>query len=234
MPRSPEPLDGRGAPTHERRVVRSICALTAIVLACGPTADSNEAMTSSTRPADGIRTLEPSQLCIIRHAEAFKNVGSPPAGLTPAQLDSLTPNGQAQARALSDRLPRNVVVLASSPANRARQTASSFGVAVALEIEPALRPLDGATPWGERLAAWGRGEDPRPEGGESLVDGAMRARAWLRTLRARVAEGEHAVVVTHGDLASVLLGELRGTPLLERPTRDELDTGAMACLPLGH
>lgn len=211
-------------------MVRSICALTALVLACGPSADFDVARTST---AEGVHSIEPSQLCIVRHAEAFKNLASPPAGLTPAQLDSLTPNGRAQARALSSRLPRNVVVLASSPANRARQTASELGVEVALEIEPALRPLDGATPWDERVATWARGEDPRPEDGESLEDGAMRARAWLTALRARVGAGEHAVIVTHGDLASLLLGELRDTPLLERPTRDELATGAMACLPLG-
>jgi broad specificity phosphatase PhoE len=206
--------------THEPSVpLRSMLALLFALLsfAC----DSNEA-----------GALE-SQLCVVRHAEAFKNLTPPPEGLTPEQLDSLTPNGEAQTRAASTHLPRGVRVLASSPANRAQQTARGLGLDVEVAIEPALRALEGDLAWDARVAAWSRGEDPRPDGGESLADGATRVRALLTSLRARVHDGEHAVVVTHGDVAALVIGELRGTALLERPSRHELGTAEVACLPLG-
>jgi hypothetical protein len=75
---------------------------------------------------------EPSQLCVVRHAEAFKNLDPRPADLTAAQLDP----------------------------------------------------------------------------------------------------GDHAIVVTHADIAALLVGELRGTPLRERPTTDALGLGEAVCLPL--
>ncbi|MCU0674991.1 MAG: histidine phosphatase family protein [Myxococcota bacterium] len=174
-----------------------------------------------------------SQLCVVRHAEAFKNLTPPPEGLTPSQLDALTPNGESQARAAGTHLPRRVGVLASSPANRAQQTARGLGLDVEVAIDPALRALDGDLPWDARVAAWSRGDDPRPDGGESLADGAARVRALLTSLRARVRDGEHAVLVTHGDIAALVIGELRGTALLERPSRHELGTAQVACLPLG-
>lgn len=177
--------------------------------------------------------LESSQLCVVRHAEAFKNLTPPPDGLTAEQLDSLTPNGETQARAAGTRLPRGVRVLASSAANRAQQTARGLGLDVEVAIDPALRPLEGDLSWDARVAAWSRGDDPRPDGGESLADGAARVRALLTSLRARLRDGEHAVVVTHGDIAALVIGELRGTALLERPSRHELGTAEVACLPLG-
>lgn len=183
--------------------------------------------------SDEAEALESSQLCVMRHAEAFKNLTPPPEGLTSAQLDALTPNGEAQARAAGTRLPRGVRVLASSPAHRAQQTARGLGLEVEVAIEPALRALDGDVAWDTRVAAWSRGEDRRPEGGESLADGAARVRALLTSLRARLRDGEHAVVVTHGDIAALVIGELRGTALLERPRRHELGTAEVACLPLG-
>jgi broad specificity phosphatase PhoE len=186
-----------------------------------------------TEGPDGATETPTSRLCVVRHAQAYKNLDPRPAGMSPEQLDSLTPDGEAQARALAGALPDGVARLWSSPARRTRQTAERLGLPVPVRVEPALRPLEGDLPWDQRMAAWSRGEDPRPEGGESLADGAARADALLRRLRAELEPGEHAAVVTHGDLASILLGELRGTPLLERPRRDTLGTGQMRCLPLG-
>lgn len=173
-----------------------------------------------------------SQLCVVRHAQAYKNLASPPADLTPEQLDSLTPAGQAQGRALQASLPPDVAEVRSSPAQRTRQTAELLAGPIPVQVEPRLRPLDGAISWDTRMAAWSRGEDPRPADGESLADGAARAASLIAELRAQLPPGGHAVWVTHGDIAAVLLGELRGTPLLDRPRRDAIETGAMVCLPL--
>lgn len=175
----------------------------------------------------------PATLCVVRHAEAFKNLDPPPPDLDPARLDTLTPRGEAQARALRDALGAGTLRVSTSPAGRARQTAALIAGDGAVETAVALRPLDGDVAWTERTRAWSAGEDPRPAGGESLADGRDRIAALLDALRAKLAPGERAVWVTHGDIASLVLGELRGTPLFERPTRDTLDTGGHACLPLG-
>ena len=173
-----------------------------------------------------------SQLCVVRHAQAFKNLDPRPPGLTPEQLDSLTPEGEAQACALRASVPEGVALVWSSPMHRTQQTAALLALLPPVVVEPDLRPLRSSLPWDERMAAWERGEDPRQEDGESLSDGAERVLALLDRLRDELASGTHAVVVTHGDIASILLGELRGTPLLERLREDMLDTGQLVCLPL--
>ena len=173
-----------------------------------------------------------SILCVVRHAEAFKNLDPPPTDMTADQLDTLTGDGIKQARKLRKSVPRGVTRVWTSPANRTRETATQLALGPPVVIEPALRQLDGAISWDERAQAWSRGEDVRPDGGESLGDGAERVRSMLAQLHRELPPGEHAVIVTHGDIVSLTLGELRGTPLLERPVRDRLNNGEMACLPL--
>jgi broad specificity phosphatase PhoE len=175
----------------------------------------------------------PSQLCVVRHAEAFKNLEPPPEGLASADLDSLTPTGETQARALRRRIPRGVTILRASPTNRTAETARLLGLDVPAEVDEDLEPLAGDLSWGERALAAERGEDLGPVGGESLVDGQARARRLLERVRARLAPGDHAVVVTHGDLAAILIGELHKTPLLERPARHAIGTGEIASVPIG-
>jgi broad specificity phosphatase PhoE len=170
----------------------------------------------------------PSQICVVRHAEAWKNVEPRPDDRDP---DTLTPDGESQARALAPQLPKGVALTWASPTQRAQQTAALLGTG-AVDVAAELRPLDGVLDWESRLGHWSRGEDPRPPGGESLADGQRRAQRLLTGIRKQLEPGAHAVVVTHADLASVILGELRGTPLLERPTKDTLATGEHACLPL--
>lgn len=174
-----------------------------------------------------------SHICVVRHAEAYKNLSPPPADMSPDELDALTPAGWDRARELGERAPRPVSELWASPTQRTQQTAAGMGLSAPVKVEPGLRPLEGDLSWNERETAWAEGKDPRPEGGESLADGAARARALLDRLQAELLPAEHAVLVTHGDIAPILIGELRGTPLLERPRRDHLDTGEMVCLPLG-
>ena len=181
----------------------------------------------------GCGAPSPASVCVVRHAQAVKNLDPRPEGLTPEQLDTLTPQGEAQARQLAEDLPPGALTLYTSPAQRTRQTAALLGRGTPT-VEPALRPLDGKVPWDTRVAAWTRGEDPRPPGGESLADGAARVDALLDRLRGTVKPGEGAVLVTHGDVASLLLGALRGTPLLQRPTTDTLGTGELQCEPLAR
>ncbi len=172
----------------------------------------------------------PRQLCVVRHAEAFKNLQPPPAGMTAELADSLTPRGREQARAAGSSLPAGITAVFTSPAGRARETAQGLAVEPAAEVAAALRPLDGTVSWDDRLAHWAGGADPRPAGGESLADGWARARA-LRDEVAR-APGGHVVFVTHGDVAALLLGDADGVPLLERPATINLANGEARCVPL--
>lgn len=176
--------------------------------------------------------LEASQVCVVRHAEAFKNLVPPPEDLTPEQLDSLTERGIQQARAIAQKLPSGVKLVWSSPAGRAQQTAQQIVEPSAITVRVELRQIDGSMSWDERTAAWARGEDPRPFDGESLADAQLRVQTLLTELAPELAPGQHAVLVTHGDIASLILGELLKTPLLERPTTETLATGQARCLPL--
>lgn len=171
-----------------------------------------------------------STLCVVRHAQAFKNLDPPPE-VSPEKLDSLTSQGEATARALRDSLPRNVAMLWSSPTNRTRQTADLLGLDVPTVVNNDLRSLDGDMEWNDRVEAWSRGDDPRPPNGESLADGAERVRKLLARLGEELALGESAVVVTHKDISALFVGELQGTPLLERLERNAVETGEMVCLP---
>lgn len=174
----------------------------------------------------------PAQVCVARHAESLGNLAERPPGLTPAQLDTLTPDGVSQAQAAGATLPGEVVNLWTSPKNRAQQTAAAYGLLVAPMIVHELRPLDGELPWAERERAWAAGDDPRPPGGESLADGARRAEGVLGKARALTNPGQTTVLVTHSDLSALLLGALADTPLLERPKAHALATGAVVCAPL--
>lgn len=180
-----------------------------------------------TMPADA-----PALVCVVRHTEAYKNLDPLPAGLSQEELDSLTPQGEAQAMALGRELPAVVAGVWSSPYQRTQQTATLIDRGEVV-VADALAPLAGEMSWDERTAAWQRGDDPRPAWGESLDDGAERAVPFIAELRGALQPGEAAVLVTHGDLASIILGELRGTYLLDRPFEDTLATGEFACEPLG-
>ena len=174
----------------------------------------------------------PAQVCVARHAESFGNLTDRSPDLSPEQLDTLTPNGEAQARAAGAKLPDGVVNLWTSPRERAKQTAAAYGLSVTPMINADLRPIDGEISWAERERAWALGEDPRPPGGESLADGAARAEAVLGKARALTDAGQTTVLVTHSDLSALLLGALHGTPVMERMMTHRLETAELACAPL--
>ena len=126
-------------------------------------------------------------------------------------------------------MPPNVTVVWTSATERTRQTAEHLQAGPAVVTKAELRALDGNLSWETRRGAAARGDDDRPEGGESLFDGAERARRVLAALQEALDAGQNAVLVTHADMASLLLGELHRTPLLSRPETHELRTGAMEC-----
>lgn len=173
----------------------------------------------------------PATVYVVRHAEAWKNVAAPPAGAEP---DSLTPTGEAQADALGRWLAARggADVVVSSDTGRTRATAAAIGRALGVEptIAPAFAGLRGGE-WSWRTSEWAAGRDPRPEGGgESMADGAARARAAVEDL----ARGRRAVVVvTHGDVVAALLGEAAGTPAPERWRRHEVPAGSVSVLRVG-
>ncbi len=172
---------------------------------------------------------------VVRHAEAWKNVAAPPPGVDP---DALTPEGEAQARAvarwLAERHPDAIV---TSDTGRTRATAQAIADAVGVQprVSPAFASLRGGDlRW--RIAEWAAGRDPRPEGqdggppGESMDDGAERARRGLDALAASGAKV--AVVVTHADIVAALLGDTAqaGTTAARRWERFQVAPGSVSTL----
>jgi|GEM_PF-5163715 len=200
--------------------------------ACKNSKDSNGSAADQPAPTEASRPA-PISVCVMRHAEAYSNLEEPPAGMADADLDALTDAGKAQARAARSKLPASVAIVWSSPRNRTRQTAAALGLAgAAVQVVPELAPLRGDMPWSERVAAWKAGRDPRPARGESLDDGRRRIAAALARLGAMLEPGEAAVLVTHSDLAPVIVGQLKGTPLLERPAAHPFGLADVVCAPL--
>ncbi len=200
-----------------------------LTLVCAAGALWSGCATSSSRGA------APPTLCVVRHAPSYHNLSPPPEDMSAETRDALTPEGQRMAEALGAELTRahQITRVRSSPLGRARQTAAALEEAaqVTTQVEPALRPMGGDMTWEARDAAWARGEDPRPAGGESLSDVQARVRGMLQSLRVDARAGTTTVLVTHGDTASVVLGELAQTPLLQRPRAHTLGPGQARCAP---
>jgi probable phosphoglycerate mutase len=169
-------------------------------------------------PADSVR------LFLVRHAQAVSNLDPRPK-LPPAELDHLTPLGQAQsARTAALMRAQGVRAVLTSPAGRARETAEVLAKALgtgAAAVEARARPLElgrsaAGKPlgWDERVAEWKAGRDPQPTGGESLRQLADRVLDLARSLaKERPAQG--VVIVSHGEVVAALVGALRGWPAHE-------------------
>ena len=84
---------------------------------------------------------------VVRHGQAWKNVprAQRPPGLDEAQLDSLTEQGRAQARAVGARLRgAGVTRVIASPAQRTRQTAQAIADELgtgAIAVDASFEPL---------------------------------------------------------------------------------------------
>jgi broad specificity phosphatase PhoE len=173
-------------------------------------------------PPEGAPAAAPVlQVYLVRHGQAFSNLDPEPK-LPPDQLDRLTALGKEQAaetgRALALRKP---VLILSSPAGRARETAEEIRQAaggVEVRTEPRVRPLElgrsasgGPGDWDERIAEWKAGRDPVPAGGESLAQLGERVMAAVRD-ESRRRPGRAIVVVAHSEVIGSFLALVRGEP----------------------
>jgi ribosome silencing factor RsfS/YbeB/iojap len=163
------------------------------------------------------------RLVFWRHGRTEWNAGGRFQGQTDVDLDE---TGVAQAdraaRLLASLRPQLIV---SSDLRRAANTAAPLARLSRLEVrlEPALRERSGGW-WegltgaeiGERFpanyAAWRRGEDVSPDGGESSQEVATRVVGAVEKAVADLADGGVGVVVTHGGAARVGIGRLLGLP----------------------
>lgn len=153
---------------------------------------------------------EPRRVCVLRHGESFRNLETPPTGLSARELDGLTERGREQARRARERLAlgqRSLVV--SSPVTRALETAAIVAGDRPVEAATALHYLEG-----ERTPAAALPELL------TLIEGAF----------ARAPAPSPLVLVTHSDISALLLGEAEQTPLDERAARHTLEPGAVLCV----
>ena len=213
------------------RSIRSafaLCALIASLLA------ASAAVAEESPPA---AAPAPMHLLLVRHASAWKNVppAQRPRPMSSEELDSLTPQGLARAEAVGRSLAgKGVVAVYASPARRAQQTAAAIAKALGLGApitNEAFRPLDtgadaAAASGTVRARNWKSGMDPRPPGGESLIDGQTRASAALTQL-AKQHAGQTVVVVTHGEIASSLITKAAGQDLLANYFKNFPDEGSV-------
>jgi broad specificity phosphatase PhoE len=177
------------------------------------------------------RDTPPKQtVCVVRHAHSYKNVAPQPDNMSAQQLDRLTPQGEEQAIALAEELKHlKAWQVYSSGAGRAMDTALLIAAGAGVTPDARLSSLGGDVSWEARVEAAARGEDLAPEGSESLAQGAARVRALLAETR-EMNTTDPLIIVTHGDIAALTLGELAGTPLLERPARHVVETGGHVCV----
>jgi 2,3-bisphosphoglycerate-dependent phosphoglycerate mutase len=150
---------------------------------------------------------EPTLLYLVRHCQSSGQEPDAP----------LTPLGHQQAERLAETLrPRGIARIVSSPYLRACQSieplARHLGLAVETDdrlIERVLstEPLDD---WRERLRAAWDDHDLALPGGESSRQATRRGRAALEEI---LADGRRpTVVVSHGNLLSLLLHAFDGRP----------------------
>ena len=177
-------------------------------------------------------------LLLVRHGEAYSNLPNP-LHLPPEQLDALTPQGISEVTA-TGRLAAShpVVAVVASPTGRTRQTATIIAREAELKegiaedaafasVQMGTQPDGSATTWEWRFSAWKAGDDPRPAGGESLADAAVRAVRAVQLLAARH-PGKAIVVVTHSDIVAALLGHAVGTPVGQRYEKHKVPTGSVS------
>lgn len=175
---------------------------------------------------------------LVRHGESKKNVAHLP--WTPEeQLDTLTTKGREQAAAIGHFLKdKDIVAIQSSPTGRTRETANAIGQVIGLkegyEVDPAFASLRGGKSqdgnqisWAWREKQWALGQDPRPEGGESLSDGEFRAKGSLNKLVEKFPE-KSVVIVSHGDICAALLGYAANTPMPKRFVTHDVPTGSVS------
>ncbi len=163
---------------------------------------------------------------VVRHGQAYSNL-RPVPDMPKEKLDSLTSQGLQQAKGVGEYLRgKNIVNVIASPTGRTRETARIIAEEVGLKgvitENPAFASMkDGKTPDGKpstmawRGSQWDTGQDPRPEGGESLADATRRAVEAVEAL-ATPYRGKALVIVTHSDICAGLAGHADNTPVHQR------------------
>jgi probable phosphoglycerate mutase len=155
--------------------------------------------------------VQPGELSIARHGQAWCNLEQPIAG--PATCRGLTDHGRGQAGRLAARLAadhqRPITALYTSPLPRTRQTADIIAAAVDLPVtvidelrEPDYGTADGAC-WADVVAAFGAApalhpDRPIADGAETWRQHQQRVHIALRGLLDRHVE-QRIVVVAYGE-----------------------------------
>ncbi len=160
------------------------------------------------------------RLILIRHGETEWSRTGRHTGRSDIPL---TPNGEARARTLVDRLaPFAPAVVLCSPLERARRTAELAGLTPDAIDEDLLEwdygDWEGITTpeIRERLgdAAWTIWSRPIP-GGEQAEDVAVRTARVIRRVLPVISEGRDVVLVAHGHLLRILTATWLGLPAVD-------------------
>lgn len=208
-----------------------IILMTLLASGCAQKEDSSGEAESAVRPDSAI-------IYLVRHAQSFKNI-SPKPDWPPEKLDSLTPEGQKEAKALGEYLKhKNITKIYTSPTGRTWETGMHIASVSEVNI-PVLKDSsflslkNGKSEtgldinWAWRLKQWESGLDPRPVGGESLKDGQSRS---LRKLIEILQTSSHAriVLVTHADICAALLSFVTGDPPAQAYDLNKVATGSVS------
>ena len=183
--------------------------------------------------------MSADRLILWRHGRTSYNHDNRWQGQLDVPLDDV---GRAQAEesaaALAATFGDGPVAVASSDLSRASETAAVLGLPV--KLDTGLREVyagewqgllrdEIVAKWPDELAAWRRGDDVRPGGGESRSEVAERAAASVRRFDAGMAGGT-LVVVGHGAALRGAVTLLLGLPSSAWSTFDVLGNARWADL----
>ncbi len=168
-----------------------------------------------------------TELIVVRHGSSAAAVPGEPFELIEGQSNPpLSPDGEAQARALAERIAREpVAALFFSTLDRTAQTAAPLAALTGLEpvVEPDLREVHVGELEGGRFRIAFAERDPlivrllaeqRWEvipGAESSAALAARVRGAVERIAATLGPGAAAVVVTHGGVIGELCRQATGS-----------------------
>ena len=159
------------------------------------------------------------EIVVLRHGQTEWSRGGQHTGLTDL---ALLPEGEEQARDLRTRLgSREFAAVWVSPLQRAARTAELAGL-TATGADPDLVELDyggyeGRTTaeisaeLGREWSIWADGTVPGPTPGETLDQVAVRVDRVLDRARARLSDGDVALVA-HGHVLRILTARWLGLP----------------------
>ncbi len=162
-------------------------------------------------------SAEKIRITLVRHGESVANRTQRWQGQGDSALSTL---GRSQAQALARRFAaREFDLIVASDLERASATARALGRA--FERDASFREFDigaweGLTrdevvaQFGDELMRLEAGEDVALGGGESYSSFCARVDGALLRLRARLAPGEHALVVCHGGVIGALVSGALG------------------------